>query len=275
MVAVTRAVLDDREEGVGREARDEGVRAAGRGHRVAGPGVGEVEHGRGVEPDVGLLEGERHLDVLGVGDDVALGEHDPLREAGGAAGVAEVDHVVLVPVAGGSGEGFVPGDQVLVGVHPLAGAGAVGEDDDVLELREAVAEGREEIEVLGADKEGAQLAVVDDELELGAGEADVQGREGRARVVGGEVRLEVAVGVVGEDTDVVAGLDAEGEDARGERADAPGRLGVGAAHVAVDDGGAVAVEEDAPLKDVADEPLAHLRRPRTGRRRPCRLRRTW
>ena len=214
-----------------------------------------MEHGRGVEPDVRLLEGEGHLDVLGVGDDVALREHDSLGEAGGAAGVAEVEHVVLAPVAGGGGEGLVASDEVLVGVHPLGGA--VGEEDDVLEFREAVAERLEQLHEFGADEEGAQVAVVDNELQLGTGEADVQGGEGRPGVVGGEVGLEVAVGVAGEDADVLAGLDAEGEDARGQRADALRGLGVGASHVPVDDGGAVAVEEDAPLKDVANEPFTH------------------
>ena len=249
-------LLDDRQESVGGEAGDEGVRTAGGGHGVAGPGVGQVEHGGGVEPDVRLLEGERHLDVLGVGDDVALREHDALGQTGGPARVAEVDHVVLAPGAGGGGEGFVPADERFVGVHPLGRA--LGQHDDVFELRQPFAERLQQLQVLRADEQGAELAVVDDELQLGAGEADVQGSEGRARVVRGEVGLEVAVGVAGEDADVLPRLNAEREDARRQGADACRCLGVGAPQVALNDGGSVAVEEGAPLEDVADEPLTHF-----------------
>ena len=61
------------------------------------------------------------------------------------------------------------------------------------------------------------------------------GASGMPGDVGNVVDLVVAVGVVGEDGDVVAGLEAEVEQSLGKAVDAFLRLGVGEADVAIDE----------------------------------------
>src|SRR6185312_9213355 len=60
-------------------------------------------------------------------------------------------------------------------------------------------------------------------------EADVEGVEDGAHAGGGEVELEMAVGVPAEGGDAVAGVDAEVFEGAGEAVDARAEVGVGVA----------------------------------------------
>ncbi len=194
-----------------------------------------------------LIEADGHDRVLGVGDDVALAEHHALGKPGRAPGVAEVEHLVFGPFANRTVERGVGGDELVV--VDRSGRFAV-EEDDVLEGGRAGLELFVDGEELWAEDEGLNLAIVEDEFEFVGGEAGVQGREGHAGDIGDEVGLPVAVGVVGEDGDVVARLEAEGEKPGGEAVDAFRGLAIGVAHVAINDGRLIGPEFDGMLEDV-------------------------
>ena len=154
--------LDRLERPRRRELVEKDVRPPDQRDRVASPGVRQVEHGSGVKPDIPLLESERQSCVLRIGDDVSLAEHHTFRETGGAARIAEIQHLALVPGASRSCEWLATGDELLVIGHPVDPH--VIEKNSVLDFRRLLVELPVEIDVLGPDEDGFDVAIVEDEL---------------------------------------------------------------------------------------------------------------
>jgi hypothetical protein len=69
------------------------VGSAGRSRKIAGPGVGQGEPRRGVEPAVRLRAAEGHRGGLRIGARVGPTEQRALGVCHGASGAAEVDPV--------------------------------------------------------------------------------------------------------------------------------------------------------------------------------------
>ncbi|MNL27294.1 hypothetical protein D3C87_1488770 [compost metagenome] len=86
---------DGLQHGLGVEAATEDVGRAGHGGEQDAD-VRQVEHGRGVEVDAALVEGNRHQQVGGDGVHVAVAEHHPLGQAGGAAGVEDAGQIAVL-----------------------------------------------------------------------------------------------------------------------------------------------------------------------------------
>ena len=83
--------------------------------------------------------------------------------------------------------------------------------------------------------EERRLAVVEDELQLGRGEAHVERRQHTARQDHAVVRLEQLVGVAAEPGDAVTGPASDRPHRVRQSVGAVGQLRIGQAHLAVDD----------------------------------------
>ncbi len=155
----------------GHQARDAVVHAE---EHVRRPPDVEERHGHQV--DVAVLELPAVVGVDGVREHVGLAEHHALGVAGGARGVHDQDDVVgrhrgvAVDRRGGGQQRFV-----------LVTGAAVGSQlEDVLDVRQPVAELLHERHQLGADQQQLRARVVDGVVDLVAREPEVDDRVGRA-----------------------------------------------------------------------------------------------
>ena len=105
---------------------------------------------------------------------------------------------------GGGEEGFV----VLRGEPTSSGLGV--EKDEGADAGGLEAEGFDEREELGFEEEDFGTGVVEDELELFGGEADVEGQQDGAGLEYAVIGFEEPMAVGAEEGHAIAGLDAEG-----------------------------------------------------------------
>ena len=204
-----------------------------------------VEHRHDGQDHVALREVEAERrgdgDPEGVQHRRAVRVDDALRPPGGAARVAHRRGLVLVQAGVAPRVRVGAREQLLVRVL---------DDEHVLD-RGAVAELLEHRHERAVDDHRAVARVGRDVGQVVRMEAEVQRVEDEAAGRDAEVRLDVLVVVPAERRDAVAALEAERLEPHGERAGAPGHLGVGVAVEALvgqarDDLGAPEVRLGAP-----------------------------
>src|SRR6185312_13648000 len=117
-------------------------------------------------------------EVLRIRKDVPLREHDPLGPARGPAGVTEIEHLVLAPVAGRVVEGRACPDECLV-IEELFVNNTAVDEDDVLNPRRALPKLTIELDVFAAEEQRFDLTVVADEPEFRRRKPDVERRKRR------------------------------------------------------------------------------------------------
>ena len=201
-----------------------------------------------VEDDVVLVPAEGDLRAHRVEVEVALAEGDALGQTGGTARVEELGDRVLVDLRVARVSGAA-GDEglVLVAGDP---AGLTLHDHETRthgELRRKLLDERREVRVKEDDP---RPGVLQDVRDLGWREPDVDRVEDRPGLEDAVVRLEQVVGVVGDERDAVAGLDAEAVEGVRQLVGPLGPGAIGELEVAVDDADLVA--------EVGRRPVAEL-----------------
>ena len=196
--------------------------AEGGEHAPAG-----VEQGHRAEPWFAVGDAEAVSPAGGVVDDAGVAQHGPFGEAGGAAGVLDLDDVVAgdggqFDVGGGSAlVGFAQQVEELVESEHLAERGQVGAH--VLEV------GGERVAACVGDEEDARrFGLGEDVGELGGLEAGVDGDEGEAGEGGAVFDDQPLSGVRRPHGDPLAGPEAAQEHA-GAALGVGEQLGVGPA----------------------------------------------
>uniref|UniRef100_A0A0N4Z3R4 Transcriptional regulator n=1 Tax=Parastrongyloides trichosuri TaxID=131310 RepID=A0A0N4Z3R4_PARTI len=265
--AVRHAVLGDGlQHGFGVVAAAKDVGRPGHGGEQNAD-VRQMEHGRGVEIDPRLVERDGHQQVRGDGVQIAVAEHHPLGQAGGAAGVENARQVaisgqVLLGRFGSLDQAFmrqvrgrarrpVQGDQAL---DRALGQKLFGDGGELL------------AEAQNLDARVSQL-----ESQFRRGQPGVQRCQHAPGPEHGEIGFEIEVAVVGQDGDPVAGLQPGlFVQAASQAGDAIADLAPGAATLAVDGGGAARGRDDG-----ADEALGDSHRKgcsgRPERRKECQI----
>jgi len=200
----------------------------------------DVEQWDDVEHDVVLREPEAELGGEAVEVQLAVGHRDPLRQAGRAARVEELGHRVLVDRRM-ERLGRAGGEQRLVLVVSDA-AGLPVEDDEGRAPGELRGDRLDERAEVGMERDDARRGMVEDVRDLRRGEADVDRVEHCPRFEDAVVRLEEVVGVVGDERDAVAGLNAEQAQRVREPVRPLGERAVGVFAVAIHDADLVAEE---------------------------------
>ena len=163
----------------------------------------DMEHRRGGEAHVAgeILRPEACVDV--VPEDIAVRQHRALGPPGGARGVHDQRHVVGLD-AFSRGERHNVGDEVLESC-PRAASRLRGQ---VVTATECAADRIDHRLVRVIDQQRVHPGVVDDELQLRAGEAEIQRHEDRADRRCREQRLEEYRVVVAEERNTVTTVDA-------------------------------------------------------------------
>ena len=241
------------EEGVEGFDDDEGGAVGEDGHDAEGDAE-TMEEGHLEAELVGGGEALAVADAPAVVEDVVVGEHDALGEAGGAGRVLHVDDVVAGE--GGlcileDGVGLVVADEhefgggIHAAVFFLADVadefelgirlGAEVAAGELLEFGDELVDGLDVVDVAEAvdEAEHAHVGLAQDVVEFLGLVGGVDGDEDGAGFGAGELEGEPVGDVFGPDADVVALADADGEEALGEAVDAVVELAVGPAEVAV------------------------------------------
>ena len=191
------------------EPPEHDVAPADHRQEVGEPPAVDVEEGHDVERDVGLRELDGDLRVEGVEVEGPVGERDALGEPGRPARVEELGHRVLVDlrvarIGGAAGQEcfvFVGGDPARLAL----------EDDEAGPGRELGRDGLDEGREVAVEEDDLAPGVVEDVGDLARGQPDVDRVEDGARFEDAVVALEEVVGVVRDEADPVAGLDAEAD----------------------------------------------------------------
>ena len=167
------------------------------------PAVG-VEHGQRVEVDVAVRDPGVPTEDRRVDPAVPVGQLDALRTGGGPRRVVD------------GGRGRLVGLPRL-GLHPgYEQLGVRGPAEDEPPFGPEAVQGLVE---LGVDQQGGCARVLEDVLDLGPGQAEIDGHEDASPAAHAEERGEEAGRIVGDDGDALTGSDAEPVE--------PGRLGPG------------------------------------------------
>lgn len=227
-------LADDVTVGSGRRP-EQGVRRAA-----------DVEHRHGDEHRVPVAVLDVTHGVAGVHEHVVLAEDHALGAAGRAravhdeAGVVRFDVLVAV-------DGFRRREEGLVLVVLPA------DDDDPLDRRQPVADQLDRRHQLVSDEQDTGAGVVDDVVELVAGEAPVDDGVGAPEQAGGLGGGEDRRVVLVEGGDAVAAADAHGCERTREAADVVPRLGPGPRPVQVGPAASVALVLGAVRMEVGQE----------------------
>ena len=249
---------------------DRGVKV----HRHHGGGVGEAGHSRQHQAEA-VEEGDHHAepvlfgelhavaDALAVVEDVVVGEHHPLGEAGGAGGVLHIDDLVAVQPLPDLPEGLV-GDRRPVlfqpgpGGHPGGAVPGSGIDDLVQEGEHGVqmlplfpqppAKLPDDLHIAGAlvlvdHHQHLGVRLLEEVLQLEHLVGGVHRHQHRPDLAGGKEGEEPFRDVGGPDRDLVPLLDPVGQKALGDAVALVVELLPGAAV------GAVGVDHGLPVRE--------------------------
>ena len=236
--------LDGGEHGGGVEARQQHLRGPDprAGDHVGG--AGDVEHRADVEPALRLAVAGGDQVVEGVGQQVAVAEHDPLGPPGRAAGVR--DRRQRAGLHAGHRRGRARG-EVLVG-KAVVRAGHRGVEDQLPQAGAALPQGARDLEPRLVDDEHLDAGVVDHEGQLVGGEAVVEVGDHAPERRHREPALEVRDRVRPEVAEARPLPQAELAERGAQRADPRGELAIGQRPLAVDDRDRVAVHERRALQ---------------------------
>ena len=170
-------------------------------HRPAAAADVEQRHGDevdGVGAEAPHVGGDREQ-----GEEVVVGEHDALGPTRRAARV-ELERDVVGPARGVRVQRGVLGDPLVV----VLVRGVAADHEDRPDGRQGVGDGVEHRHEVGTDDEDLRLGVVDDELDLGRGEAPVDVDAHGVGEGGAEEHLEVLDPVLVQERDAVLRTDA-------------------------------------------------------------------
>ncbi len=249
-------LVDALEDGRRREVPEDDVLAADAREAVDVAPAVDVEHRRGPQDGVVVLE----LDVVGVDHRVvvldAVGVDHALRVAGRPGGVEDGRVVVLADVGPLGGLGRGAGEHRLV-VVPAVALDPVGLVADVLVDADGVADLVDLPGVVVVGDQDVGVRVVEQVVVLASVQPEVQRDEQRAELERRVQRLHEVVAVRREHGDAVAVADAAPAERVREPVDALAELGVGVLGAVVGDhADVVAVEVDRAVQVVGGQEWA-------------------
>ena len=200
-------------------------------------GVDEVEHGGSVQPGVPLPHPKRNRGIERAGEQIGLSQAYSLWLPGRSARKKNLGYVVRLERRGADGSPAREKDLVFA---PFGIEVGIIPDDHVLRRRSAGWQSCEE---------QLRLRYPQDVVDLDRCEADVDRHQDDAGMRARVVDLQVADGVVREDSNPVALLDAARPQRSGEADDPVGEFCICDALLAVDHGRAVAIQSSRSVYD--------------------------